>query len=296
MVKYIFLIFTFITTNQSSAQPFKNYYDSIYKADSLVFVGMKSEALRLYTTTFSSVEHPYCKDVKNAYHLAIALNQFETAYLLGKQLLVQAGDFQLLTSKNKQFTKSHFYSQLKYHKDSLILVHQSKINDGFVKLLDSLTYVDQRIIRSNKSHKGNFDIPKEILPENLFDLDQQNFILLMSWIDSLGFPSEHLVGYRAYHEDVWVLLHHNLREPINLDYHKQVLDWIENGWYHPNDMMIWFEQYNQQQLKTTFFTTWDQNLSIENIDRINANRTKYHLKSLNAYRLEKSGRSMISKW
>ncbi|MCC6702237.1 MAG: hypothetical protein IT221_11985 [Fluviicola sp.] len=277
------------------AQEFKSYYKNIYQADSLAYVGKNKEALLHYQQTFSSVAFPYCRDLQSAYLLAIKVKNYKLAKNIAQQLLFQSGEIKLINTKDKSFKKTDQYKELENSTDSILKCYNERINHSYIQLLDSLTYVDQYIIRNNKSHKGNYKIDLKSLPENRFELDQKNFELLMKWVDSLGFPSESAVGYKTYNDDVWVLFHHNLREKQNEKYHLDVLKWIENGWYHPNSMMIWYEQYAQQHLKTTYFTTWDQNLDPENIKRINKNRSKYYLKSLNAYSIEKNGRSMISK-
>lgn len=60
--------------------------------------------------------------------------------------------------------------------------------------------------------------------------------------------------------------------------------------------MVWYEQFQQQNYGQTFFTTWDGNLSIENLARIEKNRRMFYLKGLDAYYLKNNGRYMDKKW
>jgi hypothetical protein len=60
--------------------------------------------------------------------------------------------------------------------------------------------------------------------------------------------------------------------------------------------LVWYEQFQQQNYGQTFFTTWDGNLTVENLTRIEKNRRMVYLKGLNDYNLKKNGRYMEAKW
>ena len=104
----------------------------------------------------------------------------------------------------------------------------NRINHPFIKIIDSLVFVDQYIIRNNKSYKANYKIDKKKLPENLFDLDSSNWHLLFNCIKKWGFPSEEHVGYETY-KKAWAILHHNLRLIENEKYHTEIFEYIKNG-------------------------------------------------------------------
>ena len=68
------------------------------------------------------------------------------------------------------------------------------------------------------------------------------------------------------------------------------------GEYLPEDVFLWYEQYNMQELKQTFFSTWDGNISVENLARIDLNQKAFYMKGIAAFELKKGGMIMDSKW
>ena len=51
--------------------------------------------------------------------------------------------------------------------------------------------------------------------------------------------------------------------------------------------MVWYEQFQMQVNNSAFFTTWDENISDENLQQIDANRRQFYLKGVNSYTLKK---------
>ena len=76
----------------------------------------------------------------------------------------------------------------------------------------------------------------------------------------------------------------------------EIFEFVKRGDYIPEDLMVWYEQFQQQNYGQTFFTTWDGNLTTENLTRIEKNRRMNYLKGLDAYYLKKIGRYMEVKW
>ncbi len=126
-------------------------------------------------------------------------------------------------------------------------------------------------------------------------MDHSNWALLYQLIQKYGFPSEQNVGRKAYH-DVWAILVHNLRLKENVVYHDEFFSYIKSGEYLPHDIFLWYEQYNQNELRQTFFSTWDGNISADNLKRIDANQRAFFMKGIHAYTLKKNGRFMTSNW
>ena len=156
-------------------------------------------------------------------------------------------------------------------------------------------FVDQYIIRKNRTYKKDYEIDESKLPENLFELDNSNWKLLYSNIHELGFPSEENVGKSAYFK-ARIILHHNLRLEENEKYHKEIFEFVKTGDYLPNDIMVWYEQFQMQVNGQTFFTTWDGDTTLENLKKIDANRRRFYLKGINTYKLNKNGKIMKSLW
>jgi hypothetical protein len=143
--------------------------------------------------------------------------------------------------------------------------------------------------------RGQYAINKDRLPDNLFQLDSSNWLTFHACVQKFGFPSEENVGFDSYNNTIALLIH-NLRKPGNKKYHAEYFGYIKKGDYLPRSIVLWYEQYNMNVLGRTFFTTWDENTSEENIKRINRNRRKFYLKGMNSVKLSGNGRKMRSLW
>jgi len=295
MVKVLLFIFSGIVYNNSNAQNYELYYTQCNRADSLKFYGQPLEALNTFKMAFQSVDFVHTNKLMKAYQLAVEANSFEDAFHFGRRILLNSGKTELIRTKSSAFNKSKYYHWLIDSSEYYIEIYNQRINHKYIKIIDSLIYIDQFIIRKNKSYKAAFNIDRTKLPENLFDLDSSNWNLLYRCIKEIGFPSEEAVGYETYNK-VWAILHHNLRLKENEKYHLEIFDYVRSGDYLPEDLMVWYEQFHLQNNSQTFFTTWDGNITSENLKRIEKNRRDFYLKGLDSYHLNKNGRSMEVKW
>lgn len=277
------------------SQDYSNYYRKCNAADSLSYLGLNQDAFNLLTDAFQSVDYVHSDKLKKAYHLAIQLKHYEQAAQFGKRIIINSGRKGRIHNKSSEFKASHHYQSLKDSIDVYIQQFNDRINHDYINIIDSLYYIDQRIIRKNRSVRGRYRIDRKNLPENKFDLDSSNWALLSKLIDSLGFPSEQNVGSRAY-SDAWIIIHHNLRLKENESYHPRIFEFIKQGKYLPENFSFWYEQYQLNVHGTTFFYTWNSDLSEENLKRINQNRRRFYLKGLNAFETKKGGRKITSKW
>lgn len=290
-------LFAFILLSAHAvAQNYQSYYEGCNSADSLAYLGQYEQALHTLETAFESVDVVHAQQYMDAYHLAIKLDRFDKAAEYGKRAIIHSGNKHILRTKaSKDFRKSNDYSSIKDSCEYFIEQFNGRVNQHFRKHIDSLYYIDQRIIRKNHSVKGKYAINKEELPINLFDLDSSNWSTFHKLVQEFGFPSEQNVGHESYRK-ACILLIHNLRTPGYEKYHDEYFKYIFQGYYLPNDILLWYEQYNMNVLGQTFFTTWDKNISEENLQRIDANRRKFCLKGMSSIELSRDGLSMVSKW
>jgi hypothetical protein len=295
MIKSTLFILVSFLSHSAFAQDYESYYLQCNKADSLKFYGQKQEALTTYKLAFQTVDFVHTEKLKKAFQLAIEIGSFQDAFLFGKNILMNSGKTDLIRSNSTDFKKSKYYQSLMDSSQFYLIAYNKRINHQYIELIDSLVFVDQYIIRDNKSYKADYNIDKSILPANLFDLDSSNWHLLYNCIKIWGFPSEENVGYEASNK-AWAILHHNLRLKENEKYHQEIFEYVKKGDYLPEDLLVWYEQFQQQNYGQTFFTTWDGNLTVENLTRIEKNRRMVYLKGLNAYNLKKNGRYMEAKW
>lgn len=295
MTKSVVLILAIFSINCSIAQNYESYFLLCNKADSLKFYGQPLEALNTYKMAFESVDFVHTEKLRKAYQLAIETSSFQDAYHFGRSILLNSGNTDFIRTKSIEFKSSNYYKLLVDSSEYYSVSYTMRLNQQYIKIIDSLVFVDQYIIRNNKSYKADYQIDKNKLPENHFDLDSSNWHLLYNCIKIWGFPSEKNVGYETYNK-AWAILHHNLRLIENEKYHSEIFEYVRRGDYLPDDLMVWYEQFQQQNYGQTFFTTWDGNLTNDNLARLEKNRRSIYLKGLNAYYLKKNGRYMIAKW
>lgn len=298
MRKLLLISILFCWVFNSQSQDYVFYYETCNYADSLRYVGKKEEALKKYKEAFATVDYVHSEKLYKASYVSAELNKLEEAYNFAKQAMIHSGNPKIYLKDYKAFRKSKYYRQLKDSTESFLTIFNKRIDHKYISIIDSLDYIDQYIIRGNKSKrykKMKYQIDESQLPENRFDLDSSNWALLYQLIHERGFPSEQNIGSEK-NLTAWYVLHHNLRLKENEKYHQEIFGFIRKGETLPRENYFWYEQYQQIVHGTTFFTTWDGNLSPENIVRINENRKKFYLKSLNSFELKKDGRFMSSIW
>ena len=294
-IKSILILFAVLLSFNSFSQGYENYYRLCNEGDSLKYIDSNQSALSKYKQAFNSVKYVHSKKYKKAYDLAIKMNSYEDAFLFGRMMLINSGELSLVHTRSIKFKSSKYYHYLKDSSDFYIEKCNKRINHSYIKIIDSLFYIDQRIIRNNKFVTGKYMIDKSKLPIDLYSLDHSNWKLLYLLIDSLGFPTEEMVGADACGK-VFGLLHHNLRLKENEKYHKEFFEYTRLGYYLPEDNLAWYEQYNTWFCQKTFFTTFDGDLTPENLKRIDNNLRMFYLKGINSYQIKKNGRSMSLLW
>jgi len=278
-------------------QDYSMYYQLCNEADSLEYLEQYIPALETFDKAFNSVSYVHSNKYEDAYNLAIKANDYHIAYEYGKMILINSGNEKYIKSKSRKFKRSNYFTLLTDSTELYLEKHQNRVNKKYIKLIDSLFFIDQNIIRKNKSIKGNFQIDKTKFPKDLFDLDDRNWNLLYNAIQEYGFPSEEKVGREA-HEDVFIIMLHNIRQKENEKYHEEFLNYMKSGKYSPYYFSFWYEQYQTEVNGQTFFSLWDGNTSEENLIRIDANRRKFFLKGVNSWKIEKGRRRYRpkSKW
>ena len=291
-----FLLFTIaLTIYNARSQDYASYYKRCNLSDSLQYIGLNQEALDTYKIAFTSVDYVHSNKYYEAYHLAIKLGAFKDAFQFGKMIIINSGNKKLIGTKSTSFKRSNYFECLKDSTDFYLENYKNRVNHDFINAIDSLYFIDQNIIRKNRSVIGKYSLEKDTLPENLFELDKTNWQQLHKLIDSLGFPSEQNVGLAAYNH-AGIIIHHNLRLKENEKYHNEIFQSIEDGKYLPVHFCFWYEQFQTSTKGQSFFFTWNGDTTEENLKRINLNRRSFYLKSSNAYALKNNGRKWRSKW
>lgn len=291
------LLFLLLVSFQKNtlAQHYDSFYLSCNTSDSLFYFRQTQAALDTLKIAFNKVPYVPSWKLSDAYWKAAKAGDYDLAYRYGRQTLIHSGNIKKLQAVPKEFKKSNQYQQLKDSSLVLVKMSQSNWNHSFIQLIDSLFYLDQRIVRNNKSVRGSYQIDKKTLPQNRFDLDSSIWQTLYAAIQKYGFPDEQLVGEISY-DNMTVILHHNLRLAENEKYHPEFIEYIRQGKYDARYFLFWYEQFQMNVYKTTYFTTWDGNISPENLARIDKNLRSLWLKGITSFKLSKEGRSMVRIW
>ena len=297
MKKTSYLILLFLLTNLGNlfGQEYLTYYERCNAADEQIYLKNYAVALEKFELAFKDVSYVHNEQYVKASKCAILIQRYDKAYTYICQLRKQGDSNRFLDKKMfKSFKKSDWYQKYKDNVLSYDKIFQASIHQKYAYLIDSLHYIDQYIIRKNKKYKGKYIIPKEKIPENVWDLDQSNIEILVKLIQEYGFPSEQLVGVHRYKQAVVILLH-NLRLHPNEKYHEIALNAVKTGEYLPENYLLMYEQYSNNN-GITYYTTWDKDLSAKNLARLESNRKQIGLKPLKAYSIKNRGLKMRIKW
>lgn len=296
MKKTLALIFIIIIVSTGFGQNYIDYYHLCNESDKEQYAGNTELALYKLEKAFEIVEYVHADQYEKASKLAIKNKDFEKGFSYAKKAVKNGSTSHFWKSKKlKKFRTSTYFKILNDSVELWEQQHLKTINFPYLHLIDSLHYLDQRIIRKNKNVKGNYLIDKDKLPKDLYDLDSMIFQTLLVAIEKYGFPSQQVIGISGYQKAL-IIVHHNFRLEQNEKYHPIVIQAVHRGEYLPSDFAGMYEQYYMWYKGRTYFTTFDKNLSEENLKRINKNRLKFGLKDLSAFKISKKGLDMKSKW
>lgn len=277
-------------------QNYIEYYHLCNDADEYAYSKKYDLALHKLEAAFELVDYVHTVQYEKAGKLSIKVHNFEKAYFFIRKSILNGNKNHFWKGKGfRKFRKSKYYRQLIDNIVDLRKQSLQSINLNYKIAIDSLYFIDQNIIRKNKRIKGKYNIDKSQFPEKLYDLDSKNLDCLLELIKIHGFPSERIIGIQGYEKAV-IIIQHNLRLEQNKEHHPMAIKAVYNGEYLPKDFAPMYEQYSMWNKSRTFFTTWDKNLSEDNLRRINGNRLKFGLKDLSAFKIKRMGRVMKVKW
>jgi hypothetical protein len=187
-------------------------------------------------------------DNQQALKLFDARNDFKNALLCAEKLLTLGYPFESIISITSiSFKASKEWNLLLERKDSLCLTFEKSINKEWISELNKMTYIDQEI---RKVYMGSFkdSIRKQKLLFSMNVIDSINFVNLLNYTKSNGFPTYKTVGYAGVN-DVWVLLwHHRGTEFDSNPIWKEIKPYIEKELTNENldkDFLAMFIDHNE---------------------------------------------------
>jgi len=277
-------------------QSYISYYTLCNKADKQIYLEENKLALNILEEAFSKVKYVHALQYEKASKCAMKIKDFQKGYFYAKKSILNGNTRKFWNNKKmKGFKESEYYQLLKDSMPYFKEIHLNSINKGYKQIIDSLYFIDQNVIRNVKHVKGDYNLEHLKIPKNKYDLDTLVFQELLVSIEKYGFPSEENIGLEGY-EKALIIVHHNFRKKTSEPYHSIVINAVFNGGYLPADFEGMYEQYNMWHKNKTFFSTFDKDLSASNLQRINANRLKYGLKDLSAFKLKRKGLNMKNRW
>ena len=260
------------------------YYQLCNSGDSLFHYKNYKEAILKYEAAFKTVNFVHAKNLRNASICASKLNQKEVAWNYAKRAL-NGGE-------NDKFLKNSFPKNISKEslKDSIILFknqHQKSLNQFYIKEIDSLYFIDQNIIRGNKTVKSSANFSKLVIPLNKFELDQGVWNHLIGLMNIYGFPSIKNIGPKAY-QQVSIILHHNFRLPQNQSQMPLATEALKKGEYLPQNFAWMYDQSLLMLNKNPIFYYGSKDpsrLSKDELLQIEQNRRNYGVKPFSAYKI-----------
>jgi len=238
----LILVIISISSFGQTQNDYIEYYNLTNEGDKQIYLGNDSLAYDFYLKAFKKVNYIHSDKLINGAILAIKQKDYINAYNFSKNAIIQGTEYEFYKKKEyEKFRKTDYY---KTFIDSLSFFHNQYLNNlnvDYKKQIDSLYFIDQNIIRKNKSVKGNYNIDKSKLPENIFDLDSLIFVDILALIEKYGFPTEKNVGRKTF-RDVFIIYHHNFRLPRNEKQMNIAEKAVKEGAFLPNDYAWMYDQ------------------------------------------------------
>ncbi|MCB9233321.1 MAG: hypothetical protein H6581_16810 [Bacteroidia bacterium] len=300
-MKILNLILFLALAGRLYGQNYIEYYDLSNQGDKQIYLKDYPAALQNFEQAMARVEYVHTWVYHRASLAAAQSGNNEKARLYAGKALVQGLDPQFL--KEKPFSRFRKSTQYKSLKDSLAQYQQqyeAGLNRNYQREIDSLIYIDQNIIRGNKSLKGNFKIDRPYLEAHISELDSTNFIRLIQLIDANGFPSEQRIGPQSA-ESASILIHHHFRLPQNTQYLPLATEAVKKGEYAPHAYAWMYDQslvFRKEEPYFYFAVASISSLNEEQRAEIDRRRAEFGIKPLEAtpttFRKNLAGRKVVT--
>jgi hypothetical protein len=281
----IFIISSFLKIN---AQNYIDYFNLCNAADKQVYRHHYDSALIDYQQAFKLVDYIHAEYCKKASICAMKTVNLALVNEYSTQALKKGISEEYLNSKEfKPYRKTKGYKQLI---DSLPIYKNQyalQMNLVYAKAIDSLTNVDQKIIRNTNFYTEEEGLSIEEIQHRRDKMDSINFACLIDLIHKYGFPSEkNLPPLTVF--DANLIIHHNLRQPKNKNYLPEFKSYIEKGEYLPSSFAGTYDQMlmlSGEKSICSWGAAKDIPLSESDIQIMDSTRRTYGLKPIEAFNI-----------
>lgn len=273
----------YITYHNLVNQANRNWYEKDYR-----------KSLAQYQEAFSLVGYVHSINYAKAARVAAKLEVYELTSSYFREALKRGYPSGYLEGKVfKKFRKTAEYRALISATKSIDGQLRGTFNEAYQRQIDSLHFIDQRIIRGNEAVTG-FD-----LDQGLVYNDSLNFACLLRLIDTYGFPSEQNVGFMGYRKS-WVLIHHSARLPQNHYYHPTLLAYVKSGAYMPENYCWVIDQGREVLDEGLIYYHWDVAKDVDKLSEqekatINQNRKSVGMPEIDRIEVVKKPDGKVNK-
>ncbi|MDC3220159.1 hypothetical protein OAU00_03630, partial [Saprospiraceae bacterium] len=248
----LLLLMTIAISNQSYSQnEYIEYYNLVNQANRNWYEKNYTKSLKNFQEAFTKVEYAHSINFAKAARSAAKLKDHKLTKIYILEAVKRGYPNNYIDRKLfKKFRKSTEYKELRTEIDEVQLKGDLSINKVYQRKIDSLHYIDQKIIRgSNNVTDFNLDLELEYS-------DSSNFACLLNLINLYGFPSEQNIGFHGYGKS-WVIIHHNARLPKNHNYHSTLLKYLKSGDYLPENYCWVIDQSKEINKEVLVYYHWD---------------------------------------
>lgn len=279
----------FVSRASVFSQPYPHYYSVIHTALEAQYEGKHAFAITHFDSAFSLVPYVHIQTYEKAALSALAVKDHPKAYEWIKKAISQGANPQFWkTDVSREFKKTAYSEFIQDSSRIWEEAAQRQINQPYLALIDSLYYLDQRIIRNNRRVKGDYEIDRTTLPENLFELDEAIWDTLLAAIDRWRFPSEQVLGSEG-QKKVDIILLHNGRLEENTDDLPMLRAAVLAGHYPPDDFAGMYDQRLMFMGKEPFFYVLGKvdpkTLSDSEKEEVDKRRAELGVKPRSAYKV-----------
>ena len=278
-MKFQLLIFIICFLSLQTKAQYVEYHNLINQANKSGYEKDYKTALNLYQEGFKKVSYVHSINYVKAARVALKLKQFDLVKTFLSEAVKRGYPDKIIDRKEfNKFRKSSHYLAFQNGLNQYKKHAEQSINWDYKHLIDSLYYIDQKVLRGNKN------VPDFKLDPNANYSDSSNFTCLLTLIDQYGFPSEKNIGFDGYRKS-WVIIHHSARLVPNHKYHEKLLTYVLNGDYMPENYGWVVDQGQELKGEELIYFHWDvakniDTLSIAQKDKIDLERSKIGMPSI----------------
>ncbi|MEM6263738.1 MAG: hypothetical protein AAGI38_14590 [Bacteroidota bacterium] len=294
MKKQITLVSLIVVFSAVYGQDYIPYWNLRNGADSAMYHKDYDVALGKLGQAIGSVPYVHSDTYRKAAICAVKEKQLENGYGFIK-LAIQGGTlphFWQHGDVKKALASSAFYASMEDSADIWHQQHLASIHMEYRALVDSMYYIDQRILRNNLTVKGDYQVDKD-LGKSDQNVDSMLFHTLLGAIEKWGFPSEEIIG-REGNQKASIIIHHNVRLPENHGYFPLFEKALKEGAYLPKDYAWAYDQGRMWiEEEPVFYYGVAPPLVIteEKIMEIDQARRKYGIKPFSSTKVMKRGKA-----